>query len=266
MGLRFIHIDTINGIDFSNDSTTNSYVFIEGSRSYSPNDYNIIAKLTQPLTGVRKIYLKSFSTTILFPTVRSASRSNFINVVLNGNEVKKITLVDKIYTSIQSLIDDLNIASNATYPGLFLLFSLDSYTGNVKISTSSDITSMSVQDSNLAYILGFRNGINSDSVNYCVAAYLYNLAIDSHLYLYISNLNTNFSSNCNRINSSFKIPVNAGSYNVNYSSTNLNFEEYIEITNPSLVISELKISLIDRFGFSIHSAGSSMSVSLSFEG
>jgi hypothetical protein len=53
---------------------------------------------------------------------------------------------------------------------------------------------------------------------------------------------------------------------VNYTSTNLNYEEYIEITNPNMPISEIRIQVIDRFGYSIHSAGAPLAISLAFEG
>jgi hypothetical protein len=131
---------------------------------------------------------------------------------------------------------------------------------------STSFASITVLDSNLAYILGFRSAINTNGTNYCTAAYLYNLAMDSFVYMYISNISTISSPNCNRINCSFKIPINTGSYNVNYTSTNLNYEEYIEITNPNMPISELKIQIIDRWGCNVHSAGSPLSISLAFEG
>jgi hypothetical protein len=262
--LRFIHVDTLNGIEYSSDSSNNSFVFISGTRSYSPNDYNIIARLPHPLSGVKKIYLKSFSTTVLFPTIRSASNSHFINVVCNGT-TKRITLVDKIYTSITTLITDLNTSATALFPGQNILFSIDSYTGNVMVASSSFAT-ITVLDSNLAFILGFRSAINTNGTNYCTASYLYNLAMDSFLYLYISNISTISSPNCNRINCSFKIPINTGSYNVNYSSTNLNFEEYIEITNPNMPISELRIQIVDRWGANIHSAGAPLALSFAMEG
>jgi hypothetical protein len=262
--LRFIHIDSSNGVEFSSDSGNNSFVFIPGSRGYSSNDYNIIAKLPQPLSGVKKIYLKSFTTTVLFPTVRSASNSNFIDVVCNGT-TKRISLVDKIYTSITTLVADLNTASAVLFPSQNILFSIDSYSGNVMVASSSFAT-ITVMDSNLGYILGFRSGINTNGTNYCTAAYLYNLAMDSFVYLYISNISTVFSPNCNRINCSFKIPINTGSYNVNYTSTNLNYEEYIEITNPNMPISELRIQVIDRFGYNLASAGAPLAVSFAMEG
>jgi hypothetical protein len=90
--------------------------------------------------------------------------------------------------------------------------------------------------------------------------------MDSFVYLYISNISTVFSPNCNRINCSFKIPINTGSYNVNYTSTNLNYEEYIEITNPNMPISEIRIQVIDRFGYNLASAGAPLAVSFAMEG
>jgi hypothetical protein len=131
---------------------------------------------------------------------------------------------------------------------------------------STSFATITVLDSNLAYMLGFRASINTNGANYCTAAYLYNLAMDSFVYLYISNISTVFSPNCNRINCSFKIPINTGSYNVNYTSTNLNYEEYIEITNPNMPISELRVQVIDRFGYNLHSAGAPLAISLAFEG
>jgi hypothetical protein len=220
--------------------------------------------LKNSLQSHNTFYSLLIEISVLLPTIRSASGTNYINVVRNGT-TKKITLVDKIYTSITTLVADLNISATTLFPSQNIIFSVDSYTGNIMVGSTS-FASITVLDSNLAYILGFRSAINTNGTNYCTAAYLYNLAMDSFVYMYISNISTISSPNCNRINCSFKIPINTGSYNVNYTSTNLNYEDYIEITNPNMPISELKIQIIDRWGANINSAGSPMAISFAMEG
>ena len=113
-------------------------------------------------------------------------------------------------------------------------------------------------------MLGFRSAINLNFSGYVIGAYLYNLAIDSYVNLYLSNIQTSFNPNTNGVISSFKVPITSGSYQINYTSQNLNFEEYVyyESAQP---ITEFNITITDRWGYAIHSRGSSLALTLALE-
>lgn len=264
-GMTFIHIDS-NGQPYNSDPTFNTFNFINTSQIYSPNAYNINVKLPQALNQIQKVYLKAFETPLLFPNIRENSRLNFFTISCNGT-IKTIKLVDKNYTDYATLISDLNIASSATYPADGIIFSLASdtgYSGNFKI-TSANFATIFVVQSNLSYILGFRPAINLTYNNNVVAPYKANLAFDTYINLFISNLASGNSPNINNILCSFKIPIATASQTVSFSSENINFSQFVNITNKYAPITELKISFFDRLGYSLHSMGSDWTGTLAFE-
>ena len=112
--------------------------------------------------------------------------------------------------------------------------------GFIKVSSSVN-ASFTVDDTNLGYMLGFRSNININTANNCYAGYLYNLAQDMYLNVFISNLNVGYSPNTNMKPTSFQVPINAGSFAINYSAANLSYEGYVAITNPNTPISHLLI-------------------------
>lgn len=266
MSLRYIHIDTLQqkGATYNTNSQYNTFNFSPSIPAFAPNDYSVTCTLPEPLYGVRKIYLKSFSTAILFPTVRQNSLSNFLNITLSGGTVNKIVLVDKIYTSISTLIADLNVAATALFPSAGYTFSLNTVTGCVQLYSSVN-SSFTIGDSNLAYILGFRSSLNTNIANTVVAPYLYNLSLDDCLYLWIQNVQSSANPNTNGIVCSFRIPITAGSYNINYSSQNISYEQSIVNSTPLTPITSLNIVILDRWGYCISSAGAPMSCTLAFE-
>jgi hypothetical protein len=261
--MEFLHIDTINGATYNTDSTNSTFQIVPGSQAYSPNDYNVLVPLSKPIQNINRIFLKSFSTVLLFPNVRASSLLNFVNINCDGT-IKKIVLADKIYTNITSLIADLNVASTYLFASDNIVFSINQFSGTIAV-TSTTHTSVLVQDSNLAYLLGFRSSININSTNNCVAPYLYNLALDTYLNMYIANVPTGNQPNSNRINCSFKIPINSGSYAVNFTCESLNYSEYIKINNTHVPITSLNIIISDRLGFSIPSWGASFSCTFALE-
>ena len=264
--VRFLHIDTLNNPKLFNQSPqNNTFQFIPGSQAYSPHDYNVIIKIPTPVVGVQKIYIKSFQTAILFPNVRASSLLNYIIINVPSSTPRKILLNDAIYTNVSNLLTDLTTAASVLYPSDNWAFALDPVSGNVRVS-SNVINSFTVQDTNLSYMLGFRSGINLNFNGYVISAYLYNLAIDTYLNLYISNIQSSFNPNTNNIRSSFKIPINSGSYQINYTSQNLNFEEYIYNENPNQPITEFDIIIYDVFGYALHSHGASLAMTLALAG
>ena len=262
--MKFISLDSLNGGVYNTDCTNNSFVFINGSKLYSPNDYNIVFQLPTPIYHVQRVYLKSFATTILFNTVRAASQSNFLNINCGGGVVKQLVLADAIYTSITTLIADLNTAATATFPTDGFTFSIDTLTGCVKLKSTANPT-INLDSTNLGYILGFRKSINPTLPNTVIAGYMFNLSIDQYLNIYISNLNSGISLNANKVLSHFTVPVNYGSYTINYSSTNLSFEQYVDVSSYYQPITQLNVCIRDRWGFSVHSNGANFTMVLAVE-
>jgi hypothetical protein len=222
-------------------------------------------KLKSPIYNAKKIFLKSFETPLLFPNVRSTSNLNFIILNCNGTN-KTITIPDNTYNSITNLCNDLTTYANLQYPSDGITFAVSTTTnlGNIQITSTTNST-ISVNYSNLGYVLGFRVGIDTTASNNVYASYKYNLAFDTLLHLYLPNLGHANSSTNSGVLSSFKVLLTQTSGVVNFNAEGVGFQQHITVSNPTTPITEISICVFDRLGFSIPSYGADVSITLGVE-
>ena len=261
----YLHLDSI-GLPYSTNPKQNTYTIIPGNTQFAPNAFNMVFKLKQPIYNCKKIYLKSFECPLLFPNVRSTSDTNFISLNLSGT-VKKITIPDYSYASIDKLLLDLTTYANSQYPSDGITFSLSTSlnAGNVKIvSTANSVVNIVQTSGNLAYILGFRSGLNTNTNNTIFAGYKYNLSYDQYMHMYINSVgNSNSQTNSGTL-SSFKILLTQSNESLQFNSEGSSSQQFITISNPHTPIDSLEISFIDRFNRNLSSFGADYSCSLLF--
>ena len=210
---------------------------------FNNNTFDCYFNLSNPERNVKKIYLRSLEMLISWPNVRSVSNLSTFSFTLNS-VAYSFTLQDNIYTSMTSLITDMNTALTNLLLPISVAFQLNPSNNNqLQIILGSTCT-FSITSTNFSNYLLNISGTNS-GLTLTGGSYLLN--VDNYILLYIDNL-PNRAINQNNIPASFKIPLNAASNVVFYSAQNNEFEQYIDINDPSLIITSLKIKVIDRFG------------------
>ena len=263
--VELLNIDTFNcRYNVSNQYQT--YSLDTASIKTAPNAYNITVPLSFRRSNVRRISLKSLEMPVAFPSVRQTSNLNLLLLAdtINFSSPKAIVLADKNYTSVAALIADINTAFTATWPTLLLTMSLDATTGNIKI-TSTNATafpgSIYVKAGNLAYMLGFRSGIDSQGSRSVTASSSYRLSIDDYVNIYLPQFNSN-CVNTNNVNCSFKVPLNTTNGVVYYRNDMNPF--FINVAS-GYHFSEITVLITDRFGYSLNSWGQDVSLTLELE-
>ena len=193
--LKYLNLDTLNAT-YNTVQTYNSYVFNTTSSTNAPNSYNVTFQLRNPIYNAKRIWLKSLEIPIGFSNIRSNNFSNTLTVATasSGGTTYSITLPDKIYGSVQLLLNDINAFFSATYPTVNIVFSINTgYTNNgfVVLTTSSTgifTSGIFIRPSLLATtILGFNNtDLTSTTTRTAGSYYLVNP--DNYVNLYIPNL------------------------------------------------------------------------------
>lgn len=267
--IQYINFDSLNGSTYNTSNQNNSYTFNISYASLSPNAFNATFQLQNPLHNISKIHLKSIELPIGWNNVRASSKLNIIGVAascdLSGNysNVFSISLADKTYTSVSTLIADINSSFLALYPTINIIFSL--VNGYISVSSTSSIftTKLYVVPTNLAYVLGFRKLLDVQTTGLTTASCVYNLNVDNYINLYISNISSTHSNNANGVLCHFKIITNAVNGVVYYASENNSYSQSINV-NYWIPINNLCVSITDRFGYSINSCGLDYSFTLGF--
>jgi hypothetical protein len=270
MPLEYIHFDSLNQV-YSTSNTFSTYTITAGSASSAPNAFNCEFSLPQPKRYVKKIHLRSVELPLAFPNVRANSNLNIITLATTFtggvySNFYSMTLPDKVYNDVNVLLSDINARFLTLYPTVNIIFSINSTKGFVQItSTSSAIftSNIFVVQTNLTYLLGFRNPLNTLSTRLTVAGATYQLNIDNYINMYIPSVQA-ATTNANNTLCHFKIPLNATNGIIYYQGDNSSFEQAINLQS-SAIIQKLQVCLYDRFGYSINSAGIDYSFSLGFE-
>jgi hypothetical protein len=209
---------------------------------YIKNCYNTIFRLFNPLRNIKNIYLKSLEMPVVFDNIRSDNTSNIITLKVN-NAVVNVNLDTKNYNNINTLLSDINTKLVATNITLTILNGIVS----INIPIISNIT---IENSVLINtVLGFPKNTPYTSTNKVTAVSHYTLNYDNYLSLYVDIPSSNNASSNKLI--SFKIPLNALENMVFYLGDNSTFSQSIKISDPNYVLSQFRITVYDRFGYTI---------------
>jgi hypothetical protein len=224
--MDILHFDT-----YDNNST---YV--------NKNSYDTTFKLSNPLRNIKNIYLKSLEMALVFDNIRSDNTSNILTVTVN-NVPHTATLATKNYNDINTLLSDINTA----FSGSNITLSVLNYQVSITVPTASTI---SISNSVLAnVILGFAKDSIYTNVSKATAKNKYTLSYDNFLSLYVDIPSKATSSGSHLI--SFKIPLNALENMVYYLGDNNTFNQYIQVSDAHFVLSQFRITVYDRFGYTI---------------
>ena len=283
---KIIHLDSKNSsyIVNTNNTTTNT-----------KNSFQANFKLTERFTNIKKISLISLELPIAFNNIRLGSTSTFIFII---NTIRiMIPITPGNYTTIDSLINEINVRINMYLPIPYtIVLSLTSLNRvRLLISGTRPIT-FSIVDTNLSYyILGFRQEsdilvdmgtettitttvvrgiINTAIVTaiptatspyyYLASTSTYNLNPDNYISLYIPQF-AGCVSDMSGINTTFKIPLNCIYGMTYFFQKNLNFEQELEIRDSGMILNEINITVLDRYGKNIENNGLDYSLSLLIE-
>lgn len=257
MHTQFLHFDSSSSINNLNPSSTSSSTL---------DSYNSTFKTHQIYRNVTKIHLKSVEIPVAFFNIRTGS-TDTLKFIVNGTQYN-LTLVEKNYTTIASLLTYLNILMTGLLSGSGSTISINLLSSNVNklqfTFSGTTPSSFSIIDTNLSkYILGFRQSRDSLSTNIYNAYSVWNLNIDNYINLYIPA----FLANANQSSqfSSFKIPLNTFNGQVYYYFENNSFPQYIEIKDSNFTLASFNAIIMDKFGNNINSMGLDYSFTLLLE-
>ena len=113
----------------------------------------------------------------------------------------------------------------------------------------------------LSSIIGFNgteNGRGSIRSNN-----LFNMYPDICLYIYLSNIPHNNTHNNRFV--SYKIPISSGYQSIEFNAENINFAQYIEITDTSFILNKIDLCIYDRFGNMMSNNGFDFTLTLAIE-
>ena len=284
---KIIHLDSKNSNYLLNPSNTTLN---------TRNSFHTNYKLSQEFSKIKKISLLSLEIPINFNNIRSGS-TNVFSFLLNGGRYD-MYMKETNHTSIDSLITDLNLRFYM-YVILPVVITASVTTSNrirLNLSGMRPIT-FSLIDTNFSYnICGFRgnidklidvgtettstttmaNGIvnNSTITNiptttspyyYLASQSTYNLNPDNYISLFIPQLSGCVADMNGSNTTIFKIPMNCIYGMTYFFQENLNFKQEVEITDKNFRLTDITITIFDRYGKNIENNGLDYSLSLLIE-
>ena len=257
---QFAHFDSNNAqYTLTQNNTT-------GNNS---NPYNAKFLMNQSFNRIQRVYLKSLELPQGFSNIRTGA-TDTLKFILNGTSYK-VTLAEKYYNTISSLVSDLNTACVGVVSGVTITFSITvssttPYRLQIAFSGGTTTSSFAIIDTNLSkYALGFRAAKDTLLGGVYAATYSnYNLSFDNYITMYIPSLN-GMNANMGSAQGTFKIPLNSATNQVYYYFESTSFSQFVDITDKSLVLSSLQVTLYDRFGCNLNPMGLDYSFSLAIE-
>ena len=258
MSLQYLHFDSASSIYLLDANNTSGNKQNSMKAQYTMN---------QSFTNVKRVHLKSVEFPIGFCNIRTGS-TNTLNFTLNGTSYM-VTLLEKNYTTILSLLIDLTTACIGKVSNVTLTFNLSSSLVtpnriNISFSGSTTTTSFSIIDTNLSkYVLGFRS---SDVLvgNIYTASCNFNLNFDNYINMSIPTL-SGVSSNQNGIISCFKVPLNTSINQVYYYFDGTSFTQSVDIIDSRGVFNNIIVIFTDKFGNNLNNYGLDVSFTLLLE-
>lgn len=275
--LHFDTVDSTSSYNFDALYTTanaftsvNSNAIITGALTYiAGNAYNCNFKLRDPIPRVRAITLKSAEIPIQFYNVRADNGSNKMTLSVNTTSFT-ITLTEGNYSTIESLLAEINLQILTQYTAQSVVFVVSATTGKVVLqSTWSLSLQVNIVNCLLSRMLGKADSGNnyyySSNPGTLLFSNAYNLNPDNYICMVLTNLSIPTSSASGKL-VNWKIPLTASYGEINFYSDMCSFSQRLFITDPNLFLSSVNIVIYDRWGFRITNPnGGDYSFSLEIE-
>ena len=232
----------------------------------SPNSFQTRITLPHPLYGCYRIFLKNLQLPVSINNIRSTSNLNTIGVYTgldaSGNKLNHLQVIipDGYYSTITSLLTQINSLFASNYPSYNVVFSQNSTNSNYLQVTSTSFSSIYVDSTNLSQMLGFNSNLNIIKNGVTTASVVYRLSVDDYINLYIANT-SNHSINTTKTPCSFKIPLNSNNGVIMYHENS----NAIFVNTDFSSISYLDIYLFDKYGYSLHSGNVDYSFTLQID-
>ena len=227
MNIDILHFDTLLG-SYNNNSV-----------------YDCTFILSNPLRNVQKIFLKSIEIPISFNNIRACNGTNTFQITIQS-VTYTITVDESSYTSILSLISEINVQLHLVLPNI----TFDILNNNViLVLTDYPInTVVSFNSSRLiSIVLGFTQQSYITEQTSITADNNYLLAYDNYISIYLQDIPVKSTGYSNQL-VSYKIPLNAVNGMVYYLQELNSFSQSVEITDQNYVLNRLRVVVFDRFG------------------
>jgi hypothetical protein len=289
---KILHFDTVDAVE-NYDKPFSNRKNGSGQNVTGSHSYNSRLDMTTPINNVKSISLKTVQIPFITQNIRSSNVSNYINfygtTIAGVYFVGAVTLKDKNYTSITTLLADLNtafatkISTFTDTSGLSITFyvnPLDTSKIVIKSNVHQDTGGLIFGDLNFdgsilaRNILGvsfFRTanpdmflGNTVDAFSYMYCTNNYNLQPDNYFNLNFTNIETS-PTNANGRPTTFKIPLSGSFGEVIYYSETDGSEQKVYVDRPNTTLSYLNMVITDRWGFPVYGFGSQISFTLNVE-
>ena len=251
----------------NNDTTPENSGNIYGGIAATPEDptytTNITRPIVSPVTGGKNYNWspEAASNYVLNGIVPVSGSNNGsdgvlfqINVIPGNYTIDTLityinTAIDKIYqkcfTDLELMNDyntsptltKLTVSDTGAFPVGYV--QLNFYPGFIVSGFNSNFLTNS--------ILGFQTNQTDSTLGSITARYLWSIYNDLSIALYFANIphnNTHFSSQL----MSFKIPIKGGVQSIEFNGDSQNFSQYIEISDPHYILSQIKLVIFDTRG------------------
>ena len=260
------------------DSIRSSYVnYVSNTSQNILNSGYVKFQIKDRIDKIKSMKLVTFELPVLFPNIRTGSTSTF-SFILN-TVTYNLNLLENNYTTIDALIVDLNamILSYVALDLVTIVLTINSYNRVVITIKNVRPITFTIIDTNLSkYILGLSSTttlldssttstttvttvrgisstitmvpvLSSSSYYYLTGVCPYNLNVDNYISIYMPRLS---QSSCqgNNTNITFKVPLNSIYNSIYYMNEYNSLKQEIEINDKNLILTELDVLLLDRFG------------------
>ena len=214
--------------------------------SYNNNSvYDCTFVLSNPLRNVQKIFLKSIEIPISFNNIRASNGTNTFQITIQSITYT-ITVSENSYTSIISLITDINVQLHSVLPNA--TFSLLNNKVSLVLTGYPTNTVVSFNSSRLiSVVLGFTKQSYIQYATSITADNTYLLAYDNYISIYLQDIPVKSTGYSNQL-VSYKIPLNAVNGMVYYLQELNSFSQSVELTDQNYVLNRLRVVVYDRFG------------------
>jgi hypothetical protein len=209
-------------------STNNSY------SAFNPMVVSLLGNnnIFQTQNAQVKKYPIQINITVPIGNYTIDSLINYINSCIINLYTTYNTQYDAFGTTCPTLSKVL-VAASSSFP-----------VGYIQLNVLSGVN-IQILPSSLNSMLGFIN--NQSATTTIIGPNFYNLYPDISIYLYFPNIphnNTHFNNQL----ISFKIPVTVGYQAIEFNQENINFAQYIEVSDKTFILTNIQLLFYDRLG------------------